>query len=86
MQGGVFGMGGRAKAAHVHKARCGPPQSLRCWQQHLMAFLLNPDKLGAKLFIHDRNAFGWEWHGHRLIGGIHVGDAFFAVTSLEIRD
>jgi len=85
MRGGAFGMGGRTKVAHVHKAWYGLPQSPRCWQQHLMAFLLDPEKLGAKLFIHDRNAFEWEWHGHRLIGGIHVDDVLFAVTSLEIR-
>ena len=52
----------------------------------MMAFLLDPEKLGAKLFIHDHNAFKWEWHGNRLTEGIHVDDALFAVTSLEIRD
>ena len=52
----------------------------------MMAFLLDPEKLGAKHFIHERNAFEWEWHGHRLTGGIHVDDVLFAVTSLEIRD
>ena len=51
-----------------------------------MASLLDPDKLGAKLFIHGRSAFEWEWNGHRLIGGIDVGDVVFAVMPLEIRD
>ena len=86
MRGGEFGVGGRAKVAHVHKAWYGLPQAPRSWQQHLMRFLLDPDKLGAKLFIHDRDAFEWEWQGHRLIGCIHVDDILFAVSSLEIRD
>ena len=49
-------------------------------QRHLL------ERLGAKLFVHDRNAFEWEWQGHRMIGGIHVDDVLFAVSSLEIRD
>ena len=84
MRGGEFGMGSRTKVAHVHKAWYGLPQSPRCWE-HLMAFLLDPEKLGAKLFIHERNAFEWEWHGNRLTGGIHVDDVLFAITSLEIH-
>ena len=51
-----------------------------------MAFLLDPEKLGAKFFTHDRNTFEWEWHGHRPMGEIYVGDVLFAVTPLEIRD
>ena len=43
MRGGAFGMGGRTKVAHVHKAWYGLPPSPRCWQQHLMAFLLDPE-------------------------------------------
>jgi hypothetical protein len=86
MQGGDFGVGGKSKAAHVHKAWYGLPQAPRCWQQHLMRYLLDPDKIGATLFVHDRNAFEWEWNGHRLIGCIHVDDVLFAVSSLDIRN
>jgi hypothetical protein len=84
MCGGEFGTGGRAKVAHVHKAWYGLANSPRAWQQHLQRWLL--ERLGAKLFVHDRDAFEWEWQGHRLIGGIHVDDVLFAVSSLEIRD
>jgi len=86
MRGGDFGVGGKTRAAHVHKAWYGLPQAPRCWQQHLMRYLLDPEKIGANLYIHDRNAFEWEWNGHRLIGCIHVDDVLFAVSSLDIRD
>ena len=86
MRGGAYGMGGRTKMAHVHKAWYGPPQVPKCLHQHLMASLLDPEKLGAELFIHDRNAFGWECRGHRFIGGVHVNDVLFAVTPLEFGD
>ena len=56
MRGGVFGAGGkRGKVAHVKKAWYGLPSSPRLWQQHLMRFMT--EELGAKLFIHDRDAF-----------------------------
>ena len=86
MRGGDFGVGGKTRAAHVHKAWYGLPQAPRCWQQHLMRYLLDSEKIGATLFVHDRNAFEWEWNGHRLIGCIHVDDVLFAVSSLDIRD
>ena len=86
MRGGAYGMGGRTKMAHVNKAWYGPPQVPKCLHQHLMASLLDPEKLGAELFIHDRNAFGWECRGHRFIGGVHVNDVLFAVTPLEFGD
>ena len=57
MRGGEFGMGGRTTVADVHRAWYGLPQNPRCWQEHLMTFLLDPEKLGAKLFINDRYAF-----------------------------
>jgi len=41
----------------VHKAWYGLPQAPRCWQQHLMRYLLDSEKIGATLFVHDRNAF-----------------------------
>ena len=68
-------MGGRTKVAHVHKARYGLPQIPRCWQQqYLMAFLLDLEKHGAKLFIHDRDAFEWEWHVLTARPSAHQGD------------
>jgi hypothetical protein len=86
MRTGEFGTGGRTKVAHVHKAWYGLADSPRHWQQHLMRFLTDPEKLGATLFVNDRNVFEWKWRGHRLVGAIHVDDVLFAVTSLEIRD
>ena len=49
-----------------------------------MRILFDPEKLGAKLFIHDRDAFEWEWQGYRLIGCIHVDGILFVMSSLEI--
>jgi hypothetical protein len=51
-----------------------------------MRYLLDSEKIGATLLVHDRNAFEWEWNGHRLIGCIHVDDVLFAVFLLDIRD
>ena len=43
------------------------------------------EELGGRIPINDRNVFGWEWHGHRLIGAVHVDGMLLAVSSLEVR-
>ena len=86
MRGGAFGMSGRTKVAHVHKAWYGLPQSPRCWQQHLMAFYWIRKSLGLSFSSTTVMPSGGNGKAIGSSGGIHVGDVLFAVTSLEIRD
>ena len=85
MLGGEFGKGkAGGKVAHVRRAWYGLESSPPLWEQHLQRFMT--EELGARIFINDRDVFEWEWHGHRLVGAVHVGVMLFAVSSLEIRD
>ena len=68
MLGGEFGKGkAGGKVVHVRKAWYGLKSSPLLLEWHLKQLMT--EELGARTLINDSNAFKWECHGHRLVGG-----------------